>query len=83
MPVSSTDVIVRSEDRLSSELEDQVAITDIVGSWSWRRIEPPARISDLPALLCEEHKVASDTCERDVLAFVEGLVGNDLARVEN
>jgi hypothetical protein len=92
MPLSLTDIVVRSADQFSSDLEDRIAIMapdqnryfvlDAIGSWIWRRIETPARIGDLCALLCEQHQIAPEICERDVLAFLDELVGRSLVRTE-
>jgi len=53
---------------------------DPVGSRVWALIEEPRRVSDLCTLLLDEFEVDRETCERDVLAFLEKLAKDDLVK---
>jgi coenzyme PQQ synthesis protein D (PqqD) len=84
-------VIVRSEGPLSADVDTLVALLsidqdryfmlDAAGSSIWRRIETPTRISDLCAVLVETFDVTPEACERDVLAFIDDLIGRDLVKL--
>ncbi|MGH6800275.1 MAG: PqqD family peptide modification chaperone [Methylocella sp.] len=45
----------------------------------WELLERPMTIAGLCALLCEEFEVDAQTCEIEVLNFVNELIDNDIA----
>ncbi len=46
---------------------------DDIGSRIWELIERPVKVSDLIDTLLERFDVDRETCERDVLKFLNGL----------
>lgn len=55
---------------------------DDIGSRIWELIEKPRTVRELVAVLLKEYDVEDETCQRDVLTFLnklhaQGLVGID------
>jgi hypothetical protein len=84
MPSITRDsTVVASQDQVSCEVQGEAAILqmkagiyyslDRVGARIWERIQQPARVSDLCALVVEEYEVEPDVCERDLLELLEDL----------
>jgi hypothetical protein len=46
---------------------------DLIGSRVWAQIEKPIKVSELIDALLLKYDVDRETCERDVLAFLEEL----------
>jgi len=49
-----------------------------VGSRIWELLETPKTVTELCALLSEEFEVEAQTCEAEVLKFVQDLVDNGI-----
>ena len=84
-------VLVKRADLLSSGMDEDTVMfdlnsgryfgMDVVGSAIWSRLKDPVRVSDLCDLLQQEFDVDQETCERDVLAFLDELLENQLVQV--
>lgn len=80
-------VVARSDDLLASEVDGDVVMMsvkqgtysglDSVGTEIWKMLERPMRVSDLCAGLMERYAVDQESCERDVLAFLNDLASDD------
>jgi hypothetical protein len=51
---------------------------DAVGMWIWELLESPRTIAEVCARLSEEFDVDAQTCEAEVLKFVNELIGNGI-----
>jgi hypothetical protein len=91
--VSGESVVCQVEDIVASDIDDEKVMMSIekgcyygldpVGSRVWEQIENPIRVSDLIDALLLKYDVDRETCERDVLAFLEELREDGIVRVED
>jgi hypothetical protein len=51
---------------------------DLIGSQVWAQIEKPVKVSELIDALLLKYDVDRETCERDVLAFLEELYADGI-----
>lgn len=90
--LSNATVVVAASDKLSCGLAEEEIILDlksgvyfgldIVGARIWRLIQEPRTVGDLCQVIVEEYDVDPDCCERDVVAFLQDLLAQGLARTE-
>jgi hypothetical protein len=83
-----TTVIVRSGAPLTAKIDDEVVMLDTrqssyfgldaTGSAIWELLDEPRAVEELCAQLVERYEVDADTCLRDVLPFLDELVGAGL-----
>ena len=76
--------VVRADDLLSSVIDDEVMMLNIitekyhsldgVGARIWELLDQPRRISEICSQLLEEYDVDRPACEDDVLQFVRTLI---------
>ncbi|MCH9697117.1 MAG: PqqD family peptide modification chaperone [Gammaproteobacteria bacterium] len=76
-------MICRNESILFSELEDKLLMMSIdngeyysldsIAARIWELIETPKSVEQLCSILVKEYDVASDTCEEDVVDFIEKM----------
>jgi hypothetical protein len=84
-------IVVRDSEPIATTIDDEVVMLSpraqayfglgSVGSEIWKAIEHPRRVDDICAALMQEFEVDADTCQREVLAFLDDLVGRKLARI--
>lgn len=55
--------------------------TDAIGGDIWARIAVPTNVGDLCAALVEAYDVDRETCERDVLAFLNEAAREGVIRI--
>jgi Coenzyme PQQ synthesis protein D (PqqD) len=53
---------------------------NVVGSRIWELLETPKTIGQLCAQICEEFEVDAQTCQAEVLKFVQELIKNGVVR---
>jgi len=56
---------------------------DLIGSHIWELIKTPIKVSDLIDTLLDKYDVDGDTCQRDLLAFLNDLNQDNILVVEN
>ena len=88
--IDRTTRVARADNVFFSEIDDEVVMMnadldsycgiDPVGSRIWTLIEQPIAVSVLCDILREEFEVAADVCEREVIAFLEQLEDEGLAK---
>lgn len=76
-------VVRQSENQVAADLDGEVAmmsiengeyyVLDEVASRAWELIEQPVKVADLCAKLMDEYDVDADSCQNDVLAFLEQM----------
>jgi hypothetical protein len=81
--ISMDSVISRSDEIVASEIDDEIVMMSIekgayyaldpVGSCIWELMETPIKVSELVDRLIVRYEVDRDTCERDVMVFLEEL----------
>jgi len=89
----STESIVRQvEDIVASDIDDEKVMMSVeqgqyysldpIGSRVWELIEKPVKVSELIDALLPEYDVDRESCERDVLVFLEKLEEEGILNVE-
>ena len=91
MEIAPNQKIVRKEEVLASNLEDELVMMNLesdsyygmnaVGSRIWELLERPLALAELYALLQEEFDVDGETCQRDVLPFIQKIIDEKLLRI--
>ncbi len=90
--ITTESVVHQIEDIVASDIDDEKVMMSIekgryysldpVGSRVWELLDKPIRVSDLIAALLLKYDVDRETCERDVLAFLEELREDGILQVE-
>ncbi|MBP0011911.1 MAG: lasso peptide biosynthesis PqqD family chaperone [Roseofilum sp. SBFL] len=89
--ITLTQKLVRNPDILASNLEDELVMMNIesdsyygtnpVGTRIWELLEQPVTVSELCGLLQEEFDVDDQTCQQDVLPFIQKIVDEKLVSI--
>lgn len=90
-PLIPAATIVRSQDVLSTRIDDELVLMsineglyfglDAIGADIWDRLETPVRVSDLCAALVNDYQEDAAVIERDVLELLRRLAGRALITV--
>ncbi|MDD5170350.1 MAG: lasso peptide biosynthesis PqqD family chaperone [Syntrophales bacterium] len=90
--ISTESIVSQIEDIVASDIDDEKVMMSIekgryygldpIGSRVWELIEKPVKVVDLIDALLLKYDVDRETCERDVLAFLEELHGDGILQVE-
>jgi len=90
--ITLNSTISHSEDMLATDLDSEIIIMHVdsgqyinlkdVGSDIWRQISEPKSVSDIINTLLSEYDVAAETCEKEVMAYLDELAGADLIKIE-
>jgi hypothetical protein len=91
--VSVDSTVVASEGQVSSDFGEEVAILDFkagvyyglddVGARVWQLVQEPNEVREIRNALVEEYEVEPDRCERDLIALLRKLVGEELIEIKN
>jgi hypothetical protein len=91
MAVRLDSIVVRDSEPIATTIDDEVVMLSpraqayfglgSVGSEIWKAIEQPRRVDDICTALMQEFDVDAETCRREVLDFLNDLVGRKLARI--
>lgn len=83
--------LVQVESLLTNQIDDEVVMlnletdsyygADPVGSRIWTLLAQPLSVAHICEQLQEEYEVEQETCEADVLAFVEKLHAEGLIQI--
>jgi hypothetical protein len=75
--------IKRSSDQIACDMGGEVVILDLksgnyygldaVGTRVWELIEAPTALADIRRIIMDEYEVDAETCERDIVAFVNQM----------
>lgn len=89
--IALTQKIVRREEVLATSLADELVMmslesnsfygTNAVGSRIWELLEQPRTVAELCVALQVEFDVDDETCQRDVLPFIEKAIDEKLVSV--
>lgn len=84
-------VVTHGNEHVATEIDSRVVMMsveqgkyyglDSVGSRTWNLLEQPRRVTDVCAIIQDEFAVDRETCERDILKFINQLVAANLLRV--
>jgi hypothetical protein len=90
--LSPASVITRSCELVSSDIDGEVVMMSIengkyygldkVGSRIWELLEDQFLVSDLIDKLLGEFAVDRDTCEKDVMFFLQKLAGDNMLEIQ-
>ncbi len=85
-------VISQIEEIVASDIDGETVMMSVengkyyglddIGSRIWELIERPVKVSDLNNTLIERYDIDRETCERDVLKFLNGLDDDRILAVE-
>ncbi|MCE7992571.1 MAG: lasso peptide biosynthesis PqqD family chaperone [Roseivirga sp.] len=80
--------IVRNGGLLDSEIDGETVMMSVeqgnyyglnqVGTEIWKLIESPIKVEDICKALVKEYKVEQDTCEKEVLSFLNDLTSEKI-----
>ena len=83
MPLSARSTVVAVKDQVSADLEGETVIlgidkalyygVDEVGGRVWKLLREPTPVSTIRDQIVAEFDVDPETCERDLIAFLERL----------
>lgn len=89
--ISTASVVGQSKDIIASDIDDEKVMMnmekghyyglDSVGCSVWNMLEKPIAVSELIATLRRHYDVDLETCERDVLIFLEELQADGIIDV--
>jgi len=81
--ITTNTIISQIEEIVASDIDGETVMMSIengkyyglddIGSLIWALIEKPIRVSDLIGTLLEKYDVDRETCESDVLTFLDKL----------
>jgi hypothetical protein len=90
--ISAESMVHQIEDVLTSDIDDEKVMMSVekgeyfgldpIGSRVWDMIGKPVKVKELVDLLLANYNVDRETCERDILAFLEELHKNGILKVE-
>ncbi len=90
--ISTDTVICQIEEIVASDIDGETVMMSIengkyyglddIGSHIWKLIEKPVKVSDLIDMLPERFDVDRETCERDVLKFLNELNEDRIVQVK-
>ena len=90
---SGCSMVVASQELVSCDLAGEVVILHLksgmyyglnaVGSRIWNLIQTPMRVNDIREVLLQEHDVAPEQCERDLILFLDDMAVHELIEVNN
>ena len=91
--IEMTTLVTQGDKQIATELDNMVVMMsveqgkyyglDSVGSRIWNLLEQPRRVMEVCAIIQDEFAVERETCERDVLEFIDRLVAVNLLKVVN
>ena len=84
-------LVTQADDVISAEIEDEIVMlrlesdayyhTDDIGAEIWRRIAEPTTVRALCEQLLELYEVEPETCQADVLAFLQEAHSEGTVRI--
>jgi len=90
--ITTETIISQIEEIVASDIDGETVMMSIqngeyyglddIGSRIWELIEKPVKVSDLIDILLERFDVDRETCERDVLKFLNELNEDKILEVE-
>lgn len=91
--VSPGSKVVATEEQVSTDLGDEVAILDFkagmyygldsVGARVWSLIQEPRTVGEIRDILASEYEVDPDRCERDLITLLQRLMDEGLIEVSD
>ena len=90
-PVSPRSVVTAAKDQISGDLGGEVVVLglkpsayfgmDGVAARVWSLLHAPRRVTEIAAAILQEYDVDPESCERDLLAFLNELAAEGLIDV--
>ena len=86
-------LFVVKKEHLYSELQSEGVILSLsngkyygvneVGASIWAAIQKPLKLKEIQSAIEQEYDVDSETCQQEILAFLEAMVKEDLIEIVN
>ena len=90
--ISRESIIKQVDDIVASEIDGETVMMSIenggyygldpIGSSVWELIETPIKVADLIDILLKKYDVDVETCEKDVLKFLNEINGENILVLE-
>lgn len=91
--ISTQSIVTVAKDKLSADLADEAVILDVqsgayygldeVGALIWALIQEPKAVDEVCQVLLQQYDVEADSCERDLVAFLQELADQGLIEVQD
>ena len=91
--ISKDSIIKKTDEIVESDIDGETVMMSIengeyygldsVGSHIWELIQSPIKVSELVDTLLKKYNVDHNTCESDVMEFLNELNNNKILVVEN
>src|SRR5262245_46229182 len=91
MAIGPDSVITQDKEPIAASVDDEVVMLsaraqayfglDKIGTEIWSMIERPCRVGEICARLVERYEIEPQTCETDVIEFLDELLGHGLIRL--
>ena len=91
--LSKDSILKKTDEIVESDIDGETVMMSIengeyygldsVGSHIWELIQSPIKVSELVDTLLEKYNVDHNTCESDVMEFLNELNNNKILVVEN
>jgi hypothetical protein len=88
-----TSLVRRSANQIGCDIGDEVVVLDLnsgiyyglddLGARIWSLIEQPASLAALREAITAEYEVDAETCERDILAFLDKMQVAGLVEIDD
>lgn len=93
MKINLSTIVCQSQQQVSTEVDGEIVMMSVeqgkyygldnTGSRVWHLIKNPVSVSELVTILLDEYEDSGNTCERDVLTFLQDLQKQELINVSN
>jgi len=90
--IQAESVIRRNKEIIGSTIDGETVMMSVengkyygvnqIGSSIWNLIEEPMRLDAICQALQEEYEIDSETCEKEVIAFLHDLEKNNIVIIE-
>jgi len=92
MKISENDVVRRSENLLTSKMDDELVMMNlekgeyyglnVIATRIWSLLEQPQSIEQLINCLTDEFDVSRDKCLNDIAPFLENLMNRQIIEIQ-
>ncbi|MBW4557535.1 MAG: PqqD family peptide modification chaperone [Trichormus sp. ATA11-4-KO1] len=91
--ISDSSIVVAIPEQIFSDIGDEAVILHLktgiyhglneVGARIWTLIQEPKAVKDIKQSILEEYEVASEECDRDLIALLKDFLAAGLIEVKN
>lgn len=83
MSITIDSVVSATKEQISADLQDEAVVLDLtknmyygldeVGARIWALIDEPMKVSEIRDAIVAEYDVDEETCQRDLIGFLDSL----------